>query len=103
MGIVDPVISIVVNASSGGTITYQDDLYDYRYYRVVSGGSSDDTVSCIVNGVPVTISGGTWIDVGVYSLQVISGNVVLIGQKSARKLFGDNVHPYNIEQPPYNV
>jgi hypothetical protein len=104
MGIVDQAVAITFTITSGSTVTYQDNLYDYRYYRLITGGSSDDTVNFVLNGATMNIPGGTWIDGGVFSLQVLdAGEVVIQGVKSTRKLFGDNVHPYNIEFPPYNV
>lgn len=104
MGICSPAVNITVLVTSATTgLTFQDDLYDYRYYRVVAQGPQASVVVFTLNGTAMSLPGSTVMDCAVYSLTVASGTgIVLHGVKSARKLFGDGSHPVNVEHPPYN-
>lgn len=91
MGIVNQAISFTIPISSGSTgFTLQDDLYDYRYYRIMVGGSQSDVVEMTLNGSHIHLSGTAMLDIGIYSINVTSaGTVLLSGVKTARMLFGE--------------
>jgi hypothetical protein len=84
----DPVVNISVFVS-GGTPTFSDANYDYRYYRMIVAGAQSALVNLTLNGATANFAGTVTIDAPIYSLVVNSGaGVMLFGTKSAKAIFG---------------
>jgi hypothetical protein len=88
MGTVNQAENITVSLT-GGTLTFSDADYDYRYYRMVIDGPQSAQVGVTLNGAIISLAGTTVIDAPIYDLSVNSGvGVSVFGVKTVKFLFG---------------
>jgi hypothetical protein len=88
MGTVNQAENITVSLT-GGTLTFSDADYDYKYYRLVVNGAQSSQVCLTLNGADMDLAGTTVIDAPIYGLTVTSGaGVVVFGIKTVKFIFG---------------
>lgn len=90
MGTVNSGIALAITVTTGTTVVFQDEEWDYRYYQVIAADPNNTEAFATINGQPMSFTSAysVSVDMPIWSIEVTGGSVVLMGVKTPRFLFG---------------